>query len=487
MSAVDTSANVENQENEPVKHTPIQPTVTGKLTSTTDKKEEEPTTSDTKEPANTKNEADLLSQGRQLIKDKNYYSASDVLSDALQIIQQKNIANTIASVPYYMAYGEALLRLIQSSNDLFAAPAPPPQEEPQEPEAPQLIDETATNNSKEEQEDEDASAVQPNPVAGDTAEDREIAWETLEYARSIMEEHLTRDDADKSFKGKLAFVHSMLGELLIEDENNEQALQEFEAALDLECQLEDVDYRQKAFDRFMACLAAQFCGKDDAAVKHCNLALTELSQRIIPLLKGFKCEEESKENEYGELVSIARGVLGKMDEAQSKTGNAKELEELVRSMEDLMAKLEEVKEVIVQKAAMPKQEESNANDDDAMDSEDPLARLIKGLTSKFGIDEAQLAEFEAMDKNDQNDENNDQNKNNKTNEDTAGVTTIGFGNGATNAKEEDDEVNELGSFGGKKRSMEDAGIDNEDGLQGSVKKIKLNSGDAVPAETEKTK
>ena len=32
------------------------------------------------------------------------------------------IADTIESVKYYMAYGEALLRLVQSSNDLFAAP-----------------------------------------------------------------------------------------------------------------------------------------------------------------------------------------------------------------------------------------------------------------------------------------------------------------------------------------------------------------------------
>ena len=73
-------------------------------------------------PAPKQTEEELLSAGTKLITQEKYSEAADILSNAMNLIQQKNIANTIESVKFYMAYGEALLRLVQSSNDLFGAP-----------------------------------------------------------------------------------------------------------------------------------------------------------------------------------------------------------------------------------------------------------------------------------------------------------------------------------------------------------------------------
>ena len=66
---------------------------------------------------------------------------------------------------------------------------------------------------------------------------------------------------------------------------------------------------------------------------------------------------------------------------------------------------------------------------------DPLQALISGLTSKFGIDEAQLAAM-ATEENDGDDENKNTSNKNVAN----GVTTIGFGNVEP---VNDDEVNDL--------------------------------------------
>merc|ERR1711902_312546 len=78
---------------------------------------------------------------------------------------------------------------------------------------------------------------------------------------------------------------------------------------------------------------------------------------------------------------------------------------------------------------------------------DPLQALISGLTSRFGIDEAELEKMSAMDA----DVNGNTNTNKKRDA-SEGVTTIGFGNGKVEEDEnDDDDVHELGSFGSKQK------------------------------------
>lgn len=90
---------------------------------TVDAKESEPiTTAPTEKQEPTKqDEAELLVEGTKLLKSEQYDKACNVLSDALRVTQEKGIATNIESVGYYIAYGEALLRYCQSSNDLFGA------------------------------------------------------------------------------------------------------------------------------------------------------------------------------------------------------------------------------------------------------------------------------------------------------------------------------------------------------------------------------
>eukprot|EP01084_Bolivina_argentea_P252862 424580_1 len=170
MSTVDNSANKENDTQIANNNTES----TTKTIETTimngDKKEEEPSTTNsntnTKSDNNNSNPEKLLSEARKLIDLKKYEEASMLCSTALNIIQTQNKekVTSIQSAQYYMTYGEALLRLIQSSNDIFAAPVRDSQkqhmeQETEEVEAPTLITDVTDNespkeNSKQENDEE---------------------------------------------------------------------------------------------------------------------------------------------------------------------------------------------------------------------------------------------------------------------------------------------------------------------------------------------
>jgi len=533
------TANDQSSKTETTDQTTVKDTVIAKC----DAKEPESSITDDNK---TENEKEYLEAGRKLINEQNYSEAVPILSSALQIIQEKNIATSIESVPYYMLYGEALLRLVQSSNDLFAAPVRESQQQHQQLDAVDedeeeqedddmvddavqpVVDGTADNNEndkteteaeaekavnpKDEQDDdenEDDDVAQqdqeePEQEAGgfaegdvDTTEDREIAWETFEYARSIIEEFLSSPENAKNdeYLKLLASCHSFLGELLIEDENNEMALEEFCEALKVQdrCSTDSVKCRPRAFNHFMACLAAQFCGKDDDALEHCKVALAGLSERMCCLLKSMQCSEELKEDEeYAQIVKVSEALIASMDDTQKESEDGKELQDLVGIMSDMIDKLDEVQDTLQRKKERADagedeegDENKNGNAMSLLNAADPLQALINGLTSRFGIDEEELAAM-AQEEEEQNDkENVDETEKDA---ESAGVTTIGFGN----AKVDDDEpVNELGSFGhkaqterksGKKRSLEDAEIETTEDDAVNAKKMKLNSGDAAVVE-----
>merc|ERR1712228_261311 len=198
--------------------------------------------------------------------------------------------------------------------------------------------------------------------------------------------------------------------------------------------------------------------------------------------------EEIKENVENEtLAQFAKECVAKLNKEES-AADVKELEDLVSFLEDLMSKLEELQQGIKWKEENP----SNGKGDllqNAVAGGDPLQALINGLSSRFGIDEAEFAKMSAMDS--EKDVNgNDANSNKKE----EGVTTIGFGNDGK-VEDDDGDVHELGSFGttqtkkkkeeenvekvsSRKRSCNEAGIGSDD-ASNDVKKMKLNSGDAA--------
>jgi len=468
--------------------------------------------------SNQVHESQLLADGIKLLKADKFEEAVPLLSDALELIQKKGIAIDIKAVPYYMAYGEGLLRLVQSCNDLFAAPAPEQPEEDEnedddidnppmitdatesspDPGPPMIIDATETSTSTSEPAPEPASEqsapngkdeASPSPPkdstdtpltskpAVDTSMDREIAWETFEYARTIMEDHLaiTANSTDWQCVKKLAECHAFLGEICIEDERNDAALVEFTKALELQdrCAEGVVGARERACNHFFACLAAQFSEKETEALTHCEVALKALSQRICELMTKLGCDEECKETQ--EVLDVGAKCVEGLSSEAAQSEDGKELSGLLSVAGDLTAKLEEVQGVIKFKAENP-QPEATTNSNAAVDlmaSADPLSALINGLVSKCGIDQSEVARMDTQIKDEE------EKKKEK------GVTTIGFG---TEKVEEDEEVHEIMVVKKKrrKRKLEETDMAKEVVEETTGKKMKLNTGDAMVVDTKKT-
>jgi len=360
----------------------------------------------------------------------------------------------------------------------------------QHPEKGNNAESTAQSNghSKEEQDDDVAADPQEAAPSGlgagdvDTSEDREIAWETFEYARSIIEEYLAADgnQHDDLYRKKLAMVHSFLGEICLEDERHEAALQEFDSALALQSQCKEgvVSCRERATNHYWACLAAQCAGKMEEALKHCTTALDCLSLKIQALCCGFEAEEECKSHD--DVVSVAEGVVEKLDGAQRDSEEGKELKALVGVMTELSETRKEVERMILKQREEPTKSEANGQGmGNIMDAADPLAAMINGLIQQCGVDEEELAKMEAMAGG--NDENTNKGNNAKNSNPPQGVTTIGFGDQAP--VDDDEPVHELNVVKTKrrKRNMQEAGL-SDDAVE-EVKKMKLNTGDsAKPAD-----
>lgn len=313
----------------------------------------------------------------------------------------------------------------------------------------------------------------------DTSEDREIAWETFEYARSIMEEYLAADgnENDDVYLNKLATVHSFLGEICLEDERHEAALIEFDSALTLQgkCKEGVVPCRERATNHYWACLAGQCAGQFEVALKHCTTALDCLSDKIQSLCSGFEAEEECKS--HGDVISVAEEVLKRLDAAQTESENGKELKSLVGVMTELNETRQEVERIIKKEKEEPVKTDSNAQGLAAMEDMDPLAAMISGLIQQCGIDK------EELDKMDKELDQNDQNNGNSNRKEQQGVTTIGFGNQPE--EDGDEEVHEVNVLKTKrrKRNMKEAGIGGD--AADEVKKMKLSTEDDNVAESAK--
>jgi len=428
------------------------------------------------EPTN-QNEAELLVEGRKLLKAKDYDRACNVLSDALRLTQEKGIATTMESVDYYVAYGEALLRFVQSCNDLFGDPIRETQRQHAEAQG------ECNGHSKEENDDDADAGPAPENASGgdvDTSDDREIAWETFECARSIMKEYLSSDEhsADEAVILKLSTVHAFLGEICLEDERHDAALEEFTAALALQerCSEGVVSCRERATNHYWACLAAQCGGKMDTALTHCTTALDTLSGKIQDLCRGFENETECKD--HSEVIEVADAVVAAMDSAAADSAEGAELKALVGVMAELKETENEVQRLIL-KAQEPAENATNSNGaaPAAEEEMDPLSAMINGLIQQCGIDQDELAKMEQMEQ--------EQDSGHKQKQPQP-VTTIGFGDSAA-ADDDGAVVHELNVVKKRrKRKMDEAGICDDDEAVAEVKKMKLSATGGAKADDAQT-
>jgi len=188
---------------------------------------------------------------------------------------------------------------------------------------------STSKGPKDEQEEE----------ADNEASDMEIAWETLSTARAVFEAHV---ENDPSLKLKLAEALQKLGEICIEWENNEGAIELLMQSLSLRKEELKEDDRLIAETYYYLGLAHSFIPEKFQAANDCfQSAVQVLEQRISNLRKQIdedkdntdKCEKLSREisdleslipdmkariDDSAEQMQAARNALEREDEEQNK-------------------------------------------------------------------------------------------------------------------------------------------------------------------------
>jgi len=382
-------------------------------------------------------------------------------------------------------------------------------------------------NDEEYVENNDVSKDDQKTQPYDTTEDRELAWESLETARLIIEEFLQESNPShnkkdlnlesKKHMSTLAEIHCLLAESQMEEENFDGSLADYEKALQLRHICDD-SWRELAYIHFMSSLCATYSGKNDASKQHLQDSVKLLRERSITLLKSLNVDinvENEKENEIDPnsqnekvISSLETGLKIKnlsdslKEELKDLKDNITELLNKIKEDENKQYEMadENNKELlndVIQSMLHGGQntsdtiEEGDEDDfeDDYEDEDDD--EMENSNDEDLDVD---IEDNSTPDENKQNTENdkpdsgdkveeeennpetmNKENQNDFTNKNIYGVTTIGFNTDNNDTNDDKQAVHNLGNFGKgntKKRSLEQK-ADSSDSPQ--AKKFRLSN------------
>ncbi|RKP07983.1 hypothetical protein THASP1DRAFT_30202 [Thamnocephalis sphaerospora] len=184
----------------------------------------------------------------------------------------------------------------------------------------------------EEGEEEDGEA-QDEP-----GDDFGMAWEILDLARVIYSRQST-----EQAKEKLGEVYMLLGDVSLESENFEQAVQDYGEALQIKTKLYANDDRRLAEAYYKHALSFEYTNKKDQAVEQLGAVADVLRRR----LKLLRQEEEEKEA----AASTDKGKQPADADAEPPTpsdkSNQAETADLQGLLTDIEAKIEDLRQKTV--------------------------------------------------------------------------------------------------------------------------------------------
>ncbi|OIR58316.1 MAG: uncharacterized protein A8A55_0901 [Amphiamblys sp. WSBS2006] len=199
----------------------------------------------------------------------------EFLSEAVKKLVAVKGEFDIFLVPVYIEYGKALYRYsVMLGEELF------------------FVFHDKRQEVGESEKTEAAEQVEGN---------LEAAWEILEVARSILE-----NTAERENRTMLADVHSVLGEIQLENEKFECAISDFEKCLELRRRLFEEDAREVSGALFKLSICFEFAGKTEDAKRHTLEALALMERRMSRL----KLSEE----EHSEMQGICEELKEKLKE-----------------------------------------------------------------------------------------------------------------------------------------------------------------------------
>lgn len=265
-----------------------------------------------------KNEAEvLLAQGKRHLFIKDYPNAVGTLGDACAKLDEMYgyLADECADA--YFCYGRALLELArEDSNVLGTEPEKEDSEDGEEEdgdegeeEKDKLDKDEATAGkvekdgaaSKENDENESKDKESPADETIDTTkegneddEDKDnvdnlqLAWEVFELAKKIFE----RQNA----KAKLADTYLYLGEVQLESENYNGAIDDMKRCIEVQKEILPPDHREIAETFFQLGVAYSLSNEFDLAIINYKTSCEILENRIRNLEKNGSPKEETEKN-----------------------------------------------------------------------------------------------------------------------------------------------------------------------------------------------
>ncbi|KAI8367820.1 hypothetical protein EDC96DRAFT_506172 [Choanephora cucurbitarum] len=291
----------------------------------------------------------LFKDGKAAFNKDEFESSVSMLGEACQLMDQINGDLSPKNGDAYFLYGQALLQYAIMQNTVLGQSAQASakvveqqQKDEQEqakssnplfqlndaPEFTSKDEKSKTNDPTEEDEEDDEE--DDNDVAGSADEDFEAAWDILDVARVIFEK-----GEDKETKLKLADVHICLGDISLETEKFNEALSDYEKAIEIKKSVLEETDRELAEAHYKYALALEFStDKADQAVPELLKAVAVLEKRKEKLDsgKGKQKASETDNDEVKEMDELIADMRLKVEELTQRQASEKEAEAMLKAM-----------------------------------------------------------------------------------------------------------------------------------------------------------
>ncbi|XP_006461785.1 hypothetical protein AGABI2DRAFT_193169 [Agaricus bisporus var. bisporus H97] len=302
-----------------------------------------------------------LEQAKRAFALKKYEQAVDFYATALEFATKEHGDDSPLTADLYFSYGRALLENAVSQSGVLGKEQP---EAPVEEEPPvNSVDGPILSFSGDAEEEdpavdlfasaENAVVEEEKAAAAEEEEDEpeddfNAAWEVLDLARAIYDKQV-QQDGDDEIRLKLADTYIALGDVSLETEKFDQAIQDYEAGLKHKVDLLPTSSRQIAEAHYKLSMVLDLTsGRLSDAISHAENALESVEARLVELLHGLSGElpplpEEPPTDSKGKGKAVTRLVRDDVIQRMSSQRIEAEIKELTGLRDDLALKVEELK------------------------------------------------------------------------------------------------------------------------------------------------
>ncbi|KAL0067242.1 hypothetical protein AAF712_005812 [Marasmius tenuissimus] len=296
---------------------------------------------------------------------KKYEQSIEYYGRALEVVTEEVGDDSPRVAALYFSYGQALLENAISQNAVlgkeqqqqdepeenkasgskngpilsFSGDAEEPTEE--DPavdlfaQAAEAVAEAAAAEKEEEEEDDD----------GEPEDDFNAAWEVFELARAIYEKERSKDSSNEEVALKLADTYIALGDVSLETEKFDQAINDYESALELKKDLLPLSSRQIAEAHYKLCIVLDLTsGRLSDAISHALKAHESITSRLSELgVAQSNASSTTKPNTDAKGKGKGKAASGESVASLTPAQVEAEIKELEGLKEDLAMKIEELK------------------------------------------------------------------------------------------------------------------------------------------------